>query len=226
MAGKGPHMARYAAPARMAATGLPLILFVRPHSDIVDVRRNVYGSLHILHQDIDGRPRLEMRHGHTNHGQAYLDQTRAQPITYYYHGSGLHEAHEVMRQHRTETGLSMGVIGLGAGSMAEYVQEGDHMRVYELNPLVVTLAEEHFPFLKQSRVPVDIEVGDGLLLLQASDHTYDILTIDAFSGDAIPLNLMTVEAMQVYLAHLHPDGVLAFHITNWILPSRPYLVVQ
>ena len=53
---------------------------------IVDVRRNVYGSLHILHQDIDGRPRLEMRHGHTNHGQAYLDQTRAQPITYYYHG--------------------------------------------------------------------------------------------------------------------------------------------
>ena len=119
----------------------------------------------------------------------------------------------------------MGVIGLGAGSMAEYVQEGDHMRVYELNPLVVTLAEEHFPFLKQSRVPVDIEVGDGLTL-QASDHTYDILTIDAFSGDAIPLNLMTVEAMQVYLAHLHPDGVPAFHITNRYSPSRPYLVVQ
>ena len=107
--------------------------------------------------------------------------------------------------------------------MAEYVQEGDHMRVYELNPLVVTLAEEHFPFLKQSRVPVDIEVGDGLLLLQASDHTYDILTIDAFSGDAIPLNLMTVEAMQVYLAHLHPDGVLAFHITNRYFALAPIL---
>lgn len=201
-----------------------IIVFIRPRPNILDVRRNVYGSIKVVQEHInEDQELIKMLHGNTVHGQALLGQKKSTPVAYYYHGSGIHDAHEAMRSLKPQQDLSMGLIGLGAGSMAEYVRPGDTLTVYELNPLVVALAKEYFPYLKQSLEPVDVQVGDGLLLLNGSNDTFDVLTVDAFSGDAIPLNLMTLEAMEIYFKHLQSDGVLVFHVTNRYFSLPPIL---
>jgi spermidine synthase len=113
-------------------------------------------------------------------------------------------------------------VGLGAGTIAAYGKQGDVYRFYELNPLVVDFARRYFSFLAESPAQVEIVLGDARLSLEReSPQAYDVLAVDAFSSDSIPVHLLTREAMLVYLRHLRPDGILALHISNKVLELEP-----
>src|SRR5262249_30732292 len=123
-----------------------------------------------------------------------------------------------------------GVIGMGAGTLAAYGQTGDIIRFYEIDPDIVSLsqgANPLFTYVKDSHARVEIAVGDGRVVLQQElakngSQKFDILAVDAFSGDAIPVHLLTKEAMAIYLAHLRtPSSVVAFHISNRSIDLRP-----
>jgi hypothetical protein len=119
-------------------------------------------------------------------------------------------------------GLRVGVIGLGAGSLASFAEPGDFFRFYEINPLVEKLARSEFSYLNECRGKVEVVIGDGRLSLEAEQpQGYDLLVVDAFSGDAIPVHLLTVQALELYFKHLKPDGILALHITNSHLDLQP-----
>jgi spermidine synthase len=116
----------------------------------------------------------------------------------------------------------VGVIGLGVGTLAAYGRPGDHYRFYEINPLVVRLAHEDFSFLGDSAAHVDVVLGDARLSLEHEPpQGFDVLAVDAFSGDAIPVHLLTREAFALYFRHLKPGGVLAVHISNQFLNLAP-----
>jgi spermidine synthase len=116
----------------------------------------------------------------------------------------------------------VGVIGLGVGTLASYGRAGDHYRFYEINSHVVQIAQNDFFYLKDSPAEVSIAIGDARLVLEREPaQQFDVLVIDAFSSDSIPIHLMTREAMQVYRRHLTPNGVIAFHVTNRYLELSP-----
>jgi spermidine synthase len=109
----------------------------------------------------------------------------------------------------------VGVIGLGAGTLAVYGRPGDLYRMYEINPLVIRLAREEFTFLRDCRAKVEVVLGDARLSLEREKpQEFDVLAVDAFSGDAIPVHLITREALGTYLRHVKPDGIVAFHVSN------------
>ena len=116
----------------------------------------------------------------------------------------------------------MGVVGLGVGTLAAYGRPGDRFKFYEINPLVVQIANSEFSFLRDSEAKVDIVMGDGRLSLEHEPpQGFDVLVVDAFSGDSIPVHLLTREAFELYFRHLNPKGVLAVHISNQYLNLAP-----
>ncbi len=115
-------------------------------------------------------------------------------------------------------------MGLGVGTLAAYGRAGDELRFYEINPAVEPIARNLFSYLAQTRAAVTVAEGDGRALLAGEPaHGFDVLVLDAFSGDAIPLHLLTVEAMAVYRRQLAPGGVLAFHVSNQYVDLEPEL---
>ncbi len=119
----------------------------------------------------------------------------------------------------------VGAIGLGAGTLAAYGKTSDYFRFYEINPQVIAIAKSSFSYLRDSPARIDIVLGDARLSLQnEAPQQFDVLAVDAFSGDAIPVHLLTREAFALYLHHLKPDGVLAVHTSNSYLNLPP--VVQ
>jgi spermidine synthase len=118
--------------------------------------------------------------------------------------------------------LNVGVIGLGVGTLAAYAKRGDRYTFYEINPLVVQLANQEFTFLRDSPARIETVLGDARLSLEhESPQAFDVLAVDAFSGDSIPVHLLTREAFRLYFHHLRPDGVLAVHISNKYLDLAP-----
>ena len=116
------------------------------------------------------------------------------------------------------------MIGLGTGTLAAYGRLGDYYRYYEINPLVVRVARSEFTFLADCHGKLDIAMGDARLSLEREQpENFDVLAVDAFSGDAIPVHLLTSEAMDLYFRHLRPDGILAVHISNRYLDLVPVL---
>jgi spermidine synthase len=114
------------------------------------------------------------------------------------------------------------VIGLGAGTLAAYGKLGDSIRFYEINPQVIQIAKGWFTFLKQSPAKSEIILGDARLSLENEpSQQFDVLAVDAFSGDAIPVHLLTREAFVLYFHHLKPDGILAVHTSNTYLNLAP-----
>ncbi len=116
----------------------------------------------------------------------------------------------------------MGVVGLGTGTIAAYGREGDVIRFYEINPAICVLAHDYFTYLGSSAAKVDVVLGDARLSMEqelqnGSPQRYDLLVVDAFNSDAIPIHLLTKECVDVYWRHLAPDGVLALHISNRFL---------
>ncbi len=187
------------------------------------VVRNFYGGLRVqLHYDWLKRPYHTLYHGQIEHGAQFLDPPKsADPITYYARNSGVGIALDFFKQ----PSRRIGVVGLGTGTIAAYSKRGDAVRFYEINPLIVKIANNQFSYLKNARtngVDIAIRMGDARLSL-ANDEAeqFDVLVIDAFSGDAIPVHLLTREAIALYLQHLKPDGVLAIHTSNTYLDLNP-----
>lgn len=119
-------------------------------------------------------------------------------------------------------GRRVGVVGLGAGTLAAYCHKGDYFRFYEINPLVIHVAATQFSYVSDCPGQVDIVPGDARLsLARETPQRFDVLVLDAFSGDAIPVHLLTAEAFAVYLRHLRPDGILAVHTSNLNLDLVP-----
>lgn len=140
------------------------------------------------------------------------------PTTYYGPNSG---AGIAIRNTRNST-QRVGVIGLGTGTLASYGRPGDYYRIYEINPLVVQVAKEEFTFLRDSKAHVDLVLGDARLSLEREgSQQFDTLLVDAFSGDSIPVHLLTKEALEIYWRHLKPEGILAIHISNQYLDLQP-----
>jgi hypothetical protein len=187
--------------------------------------RNFYSSLRIvdLGAGLDRWRRME--HGQIEHGAQYLDPARrTEPISYYSRSSGV--ALAIRRQREVAQGrpLAVGIIGLGAGVIAAYGEPGDHFRFYEINPQVATLAHQEFSYLSDSKAKISLLIGDARLSLEAEPaQNFDLLIIDAFSGDAIPIHLLTREAMQIYRTHVKPFGALLFHISNKFVDLEPAL---
>ncbi len=120
------------------------------------------------------------------------------------------------------TNRHIGVLGLGAGTVASYGRAGERIRYYEINPDVVRIAETHFTYLSNSAARVEVILGDGRLSLEREpDQQFDLLLLDAFAGDSVPMHLLTEEAMRIYTRHVKPDGVIVFNISNMHLDLEP-----
>src|SRR5262249_31332881 len=116
----------------------------------------------------------------------------------------------------------VGVIGLGTGTIAAYGRAGDEFTFYEIDPLVVQIAQQDFTFLHDSKAHISFELGDARLTLEREPpQPLDLLAVDAFSSDSIPVHLLTLEAFELYFRHLKPDGILAMHISNRHLHLEP-----
>jgi SAM-dependent methyltransferase len=164
-----------------------------------------------------------LAHGTTLHGaQAQAPEWKCRPTTYYAEGGPIGRA--FLTERARKPALRIGAVGLGTGAVAAYVRPGDHLTFFEIDPLVIRLSgpQGRFTFVRDcAKGPVDFQLGDArLTLARQPDATFDLLLIDAFSSDAIPTHLMTVEALRGYLAKLKPDGVMVMHLSNRNLELR------
>lgn len=195
-----------------------------PKDDIVALR-NFYGTLNVRDVIRDGPPRRQLVDGTTIHGFQILDSERADtPTSYYARNTGIGQLLEALQRDRDE--IDIGVVGLGAGTLAAYGRPDDRIRFYELNPAVASVAEQYFTFLEDSQAAVDVVIGDARISMEVEledggNRDYDVLAIDAFSSGAIPVHLLTREAHALYWSHLADNGVLAFHVTNEYLRLAP-----
>ncbi|MCW5606203.1 MAG: fused MFS/spermidine synthase, partial [Burkholderiales bacterium] len=184
--------------------------------------RNFYGTLRVKDTgpETDNEAVRRLMHGVIMHGEQYLAPARrAEPTTYYGPTAGIGVAIAVKQG---EKPVRIGVVGLGAGTLATYGRPGDVYRFYEINPDVIDVARTEFFFLGDSRAQVETVLGDARLAMERENpQQYDVLAIDAFSSDSIPVHLITREAMAVYLRHVKPDGIIAFHVTNRFLRLAP-----
>ncbi len=177
------------------------------------MERNFYGSLRVNEDGPGARNGIRtLVHGNVIHGKQFTARDRrGEHITYYGAESGVGLALKYLRHSQ----LKVGVIGLGAGSLAAYARPGDVFRFYEINPLVEKLARSQFTYLADCRGKAVILPGDGRLSLEREpDQQYDLLVVDAFSGDSVPVHLLTMQAMELYFRHVKPGGILALNITN------------
>ena len=185
------------------------------------IDRNFYGVLKIQETE-KSNPEKAMRSqlsGRTIHGSQYLQpEKETKPTCYYGESSAIGLAINYLIPDQAKVGL----IGLGAGVIASLARVGDEFKYYEINPLSINHAINHFSFLKNSRARHSIVEGDARLNLEHSQHeNFDLLLIDAFSSDSIPTHLLTSEAFSLYLSHLSDNGILLFHISNRNLDFKP-----
>jgi spermidine synthase len=216
-------------PALATASFLLLVLVVFIHTALqrntpVAVR-NFYGSLRV--KQVVGYPAAVIRtlsNGNIQHGtQIFSSELSRTPTTYYAEDSGIGLAIRNCCIGRTaNVGRKIGVVGLGAGTIAAYGQPGDQIRFYEINPAVAPIAHNLFTYIHDSAAEITIVDGDARAsLVREAPQNFDVLVIDAFSGDAIPLHLLTTQALEIYKKHLAPGGILAFHISNQHVDLEP-----
>ncbi len=198
--------------------------------------RNFYGTLAVYSVDSQNPQRhyYMLRHGQIIHGEQYsAADKRYQPTTYYGPDSSiglimLNHPHRFEPNPRDRS-LRVGAIGLGVGTIAAYGLPGDYIRFYEINPAVTEIATDengYFTYLRDSRARIEVVPGDARLsmereLANGNPQAFDVLVLDAFAGDAIPVHLLTIEAFAIYLRELNPAGVLAIHVTNRYLDLGP-----
>ena len=192
--------------------------------NIISRSRNFYGTLKVCEyrkDEPDGHYFL-LQHGRITHGLQFVDPVRARwPTTYYTEGSGV-----ALGIHALPVGARrIGVVGLGTGSLAAYGRVGDYLRIYDINPDVQRLATSRFTYLCNCPARVEIALGDARLSLEREPpQHFDLLALDAFSSDAIPVHLLTKEAFEVYGRHLKTNGIVAVHISNHYLDLEPVVV--
>lgn len=196
--------------------------------------RNFYGVLRVVRSEEHDpqRARVALLHGSTVHGYQLLNPDfRQVPTAYFHRHSGIGLVISELQHRRRETPLRMGVVGLGTGTLATYARPQDFVRFYEINPLVVQFAEDHFTFLRDARargVQIESVIGDARAQLAREvplpdRPRYDLLVMDAFSGDSVPMHLLSLEAMQLYWRHLTDEGVLAIQVTNRNVQLTPVI---
>lgn len=199
-----------------------LVLGLNPYQNALFAERNFYGVIRVREYDSGA---LAMIHGATVHGIQIL-QDRAHPTTYYVEDSGVGL---LLSNHPQRGNMHVGVLGLGIGTVATYAMPGDEYHFYEINPVVVRLAEgegNYFTFLSDSAANVQVVEGDARISLEnelgnGNAQPFDVLVLDTFSSDSIPVHLVTKEAFALYLQRLTPDGVIAAHISNRHLDLQP-----
>jgi len=185
------------------------------------LKRSFYGTLRTENIGAIDQPESKRRliNGVIMHGEQFLSpELRHEPITYYGPRSGIGI---LLRDHGAPP-RRVGVIGLGSGTLAAYGRKGDVFHFYDINPQVVEIARHEFTYLQDSPAAIEISLGDARLSLEREPaQSFDVLAIDAFSSDSIPIHLMTVEAMTVFLKHMKPDGVIAYHVSNRFFELPP-----
>jgi len=204
-----------------AAMAAVFVLNVQAYNhNSLALKRSFYGSLRVLQSGDPGPSQFRaLYHGTVQHGDQFLWPSRKlQATTYYGPGSGIGK---LLLNWRAGP-KRVAVVGLGAGTLATYGQPGDTFRFYEINPQVTDLAQDYFTFLKDSQAHIQIVDGDARLSLEREQvPLFDVIVLDAFSGDAIPVHLLTKEAMALYTRRLRPGGMLAFHVSNNYLDLAP-----
>ena len=204
----------------IGVTWVSVLSMVTPLGESREMARNFYGALRVKEYDtgLDNECR-SLIHGTVTHGLQFTKPERSrEPTTYYGRSSGVGLAMAMLEG----VPRKVGIVGLGAGTLATYAEPGDLYRFYEINPLVLDLAQKEFTFLEECEGKTEVLLGDGRLLLEReADQHYDLLVVDAFSGDSIPVHLLTVESVRLYFRHLKKDGILALHTSNTHLDLRP-----
>jgi hypothetical protein len=194
--------------------------------------RNFYGIIRVqeIFADDPQKHSYLLTHGATLHGYQLLKpEKRRQTLGYYAPNTGVGLA--ITHHPRYGYGIKVGILGLGVGGLASYAKSDDTYRFYEINPAIIALAigqGNYFHFLQDSSANIQIVLGDARLSLErelqlGEKQDFDVLAIDAFSSDAIPIHLLTKEAFAIYLAHLKPDGILAVHISNRNIDLEPVI---
>ena len=185
--------------------------------------RNFFGLIRVVDQEPDAGlgPVRIFYHGTTIHGWQLLDPESSQvPTSYYGPATGFAAVMRATRQ--AEGGRRIGVVGMGAASLVVYGNSNDHFEFYELDPDVVQVAESEFTYLKNTRASWDVQLGDGRLRLEENhDQNFDVLILDAFNSDAVPVHMLTLEAMAIYDRHLHPQGIIVVNVTNIYVDLAP-----
>jgi SAM-dependent methyltransferase len=195
-------------------------------ADTVYIERNYYGVVRV--KESQGNPAdpgtryRSLVHGSILHGEQWLSEKyRRSATTYYKTGSGIGRTLLAFEGKP----IRVGVIGLGAGTLAAYADADDAYTFYDIDPAVVRVARSWFTYLGDSSGKVDVVLGDARLSLEReAPQGFDVLAVDAFSGDSIPVHLITDEAVTEYRRHMKPDGVIAFHISNRFLDLKPVLL--
>ena len=187
--------------------------------------RNFYGTYRIKDEPtVEGLPGglRKLLHGRTLHGAQLLNpDMRKIPVSYFYPGGGIAEVYET-----TPAPRKIAVLGLGAGAIAAYGQQNDHITYYEIDPDNEKIARQWFTYLDDSKGKIRVVVGDGRLSMQKAGNentSYDIIHMDAFTGDGIPTHLLTREAIKIYLDRLAENGVIIFHVSNRYYELRPVI---
>jgi hypothetical protein len=211
----------------VAVVATSIVLGYEVHTEwdhTIDMKRNFYGVLKVKEYGTEKEGNLQRRmiHGAIMHGEQYMDDRwRTSTTSYYTETSGVGLALEE-RQKALGKNLRVGMVGLGTGTIASYGKMGDVYRFYEIDPAVVVATDKYFRYLKDSQAKIDIVMGDARLsLAKEPPQAYDVLAIDAFSGDSIPAHLLTKEAIAIYRRHLAKDGILAIHVSNRFLDLPP-----
>jgi len=193
----------------------------RYQQDVRVATRSFYGVLRVKEYGEPGDESHLRRlvHGAIMHGEQYMhDKFRRMLTTYYHEDSGIGAAIRSIG----ERPARVGIIGLGTGTIAAYGREGDVYRFYDIDPRVMQIALHEFTYLADSKAKVELALGDARLTLEREPpRSFDVLAVDAFSSDAIPVHLITREALGVYLKHVKPDGIVAFHVSNRFLDLIP-----
>jgi bacterioferritin-associated ferredoxin len=196
--------------------------------EVVSRARNFYGCLRVSVTEAktqfnDIIPGMQLNHGDTMHGLQFKPHYLRDKPTSYYGPLGGGFALLSHPSYTNDTPMRVGLIGLGAGTMACWGRTNDTYRFFEINPKVVDIASNtnYFTYLADSKATVSIGLGDARALIAAETNRYDVLVIDAYSGDAIPFHLATKEAFRLYLDRLNPGGILAVHISNWHIDLNP-----
>lgn len=186
------------------------------------VTRGFYGVLKVIENDKDDPEahHLTLQHGGTIHGLQYLKpERRIEPTSYYTSTSGVGR---LLRTHKPDGGRRIGAVGLGTGTLAAWGRPGDTFRFYEINDDVARLATGTFTYLKDSKAKTELVMGDARLSMEReSNQQYDLIILDAFSSDAIPVHLLTLEAFGHYQRHLKADGAIVVHVSNRYLNLHP-----
>ena len=208
----------------LLAGGIALIATqVRSDRSAIVRVRNFYGTVYVNEAAEPKKATVRsLYHGAITHGrQIFRVDLRREPGAYYARASGLGLALDECCRNRTRR---IGAIGLGAGTVAVYGNKGDTLRFYEINRAVETIAMSMFTYISDSPAVIELVRGDARVSLAAEPpQRYDVLIVDAFSGDAVPAHLVTVQALEVYRRHLAPGGIIAFHVSNRFLALAPVL---